>query len=180
MGTTMRSSDIDATESEDTQRHFVRAMTKAIDGNELAESERTLLNALFEGLLRGEDVSALTGIKRPHTRRSSDPVHVSLHYLCLKQLMGRSAEDAWRAVGETWGLKRREVQWLIVHNREPALAVLPRFAATPERLLRICERHARGMSGRREAGDLARGHAPAGALVEMLSRLCEVQPASLH
>jgi len=155
------------------QRQFVRAMSKSINGQPLTQSERELLDSLFETLLRGEDVSDLTGIKRPHTRRSSDPVHIALHYLCLTQLMGTPAEAAWDIVGDAWGLKRRDVQWLIARNREPALATLWQYAAAPDRLLRICERHARGARPERDRSELtAPAQRQGDGLVPMLARLC--------
>jgi hypothetical protein len=153
------------------QRQFVRAMSKSIHGQPLAQSERELLDALFETLLRGEDVSDLTGVKRPHTRRSTDPVHIALHYLCLTQLMGTPAEAAWDIVGDAWGLKRRDVQWLIARNREPALATLWQYAAAPDRLLRLCERHARGARPERDRPELTAQRQGDG-LVPMLARLC--------
>jgi hypothetical protein len=153
------------------QRQFVRAMSKSINGQPLTQSERELLDALFETLLRGEDVSDLTGVKRPHTRRSTDPVHIALHYLCLTQLMGTPAEAAWDIVGDAWGLKRRDVQWLIARNREPALATLWQYAAAPDRLLRLCERHARGARPERDRSEFA-AQSPGDGLVPMLARLC--------
>jgi hypothetical protein len=166
-----------ATAPLDKQRHFIRAMSKSIEGRPLEPSERTLLEMIFAALMRGDDVSDLTGIRRPRTQRSSDPVHVALHYLCLTRLMDMRAELAWDMVGDAWGLNRREVQRLIVEHRQPALAALPRFAGAPGRLLRICERHARGA---RPACD--RSAVPAStdgsddALVRMLFEL--VQPAT--
>lgn len=53
--------------------------------------------------------------------------------------------EAWRTVGEAWGLKKREVQRIIADNGVTALALLPKFAVTPDTLLRNCERHARGV-----------------------------------
>jgi len=153
------------------QRQFVRAMSKSINGQPLTQSERELLDALFETLLRGEDVSDLTGVKRPHTRRSTDPVHIALHYLCLTQLMGTPAEAAWDIVGEAWGLKRRDVQWLIARNREPALATLWQYAAAPDRLLSLCERHARGARPERDRSEFTAQRQGDG-LVPMLARLC--------
>ena len=163
----------------DKQRHFIRAMSKSIEGRPLEPSERTLLEMIFAALMRGEDVSDLTGIRRPRTQRSTDPVHVTLHYLCLTRLMDMRPEMAWDMVGEAWGLNRREVQRLIVANRKPALAALPRFAGAPGRLLRICERHARGA---RPACD--RSAVPGSAqdaddaLVRMLAQL--MQPAAVR
>jgi hypothetical protein len=158
------------------QRQFVRAMSKSIQGQPLTQAERALLDALFETLLRGEDVSELTGVKRPHTRRSTDPVHIALHYLCLTQLMGTPAEVAWDMVGEAWGLKRRDVQWLIARNREPALATLWQYAAAPERLLSVCERHARGARPERDrSAPAALTQRHGDALVPMLARLCGAQ-----
>ena len=155
------------------QRQFVRAMSKSVNGQPLTQSERELLDTLFEALLRGEDVSDLTGVKRPHTRRSTDPVHIALHYLCLTQLMGTPAEAAWDIVGDAWGLKRRDVQWLIARNREPALATLWQYAAAPDRLLRLCERHARGARPERDRSELTAPTQRQGdGLVPMLARLC--------
>lgn len=163
------------------QRNFVRAMSKSIDGQPLSYDERDLLNTIFEALLRGEDVSELTGVRRPHTRRASDPLHISLHYLCLTQLMRVPAEEAWALVGEAWGLRRRELQPLIVQNREQALAALRQFADAPERLLGICERHARGLRlGRGVPEPRAPADGTDDTLIPMLARLCEVQPAGLQ
>ena len=39
---------------------------------------------------------------------------------------------AWRMVGDAWGLKKREVQKIIADNGATALALLPKFAVTPE------------------------------------------------
>lgn len=164
------------------QRHFVRAMSKSIDGQPLSESERTLLDELFEALLRGEDVSALTGVRRPHTRRSTDRVYVALHYLCLTRLMGTPPEAAWQAVADAWGVTKRDARWLIAQSREPALSALGRFSGAPERLLRACEQRARGMrpgAGRAEAS-LPTDEQADDALIRMLSRLCEPDPAARH
>jgi len=137
----------------ETHRHFIRAMWKLIDGRSVTQPERTLLNEVFEALLRGEDVSELIGIKPAHNRRSADPVYIALHYLCLRKLMHETAEVAWRMVGDAWGLKKSEVQWVIANNRAPALSMLRQYVAAPETLLRLCERHARGVRpGRRRSG----------------------------
>jgi hypothetical protein len=140
----MQSSDIQEMTRVEKQRNFMRAMSKSIEGRPVTQSERTLLSAIFEALLRGEDVSDLIGIEVPHTRRSADPIHIALHYLCLTQLMHEKAEVAWRTVGDAWGLKKRDVQWVIADHRAPAVALLRQFAAAPDTLLRLCERHARG------------------------------------
>jgi hypothetical protein len=125
------------------QRHFIQAMSKSIDGRPVSESERALLEAIFQALLHGQDVSGLTGVKPPRNRRSADQFHIALHYLCLTKLMHQTAEAAWRVVGDAWGLKRCDVQWVIARNRAPALALMRQFASTPDTLLRLCERHAR-------------------------------------
>lgn len=149
----MQSHDIQEMTRVERQRHFMRAMTKSIDGRPVTQSERALLNAIFEALLRGESVSDLIGIEVPHTRRSADPIHIALHYLCLTQLMHEKAEVAWRTVGDAWGLKKRALQWIIADHRAPALAMLRQFAAAPDTLLRLCERHARGARPeRRQSG----------------------------
>lgn len=140
----MQISDIEEMNRVEKQRQFIRAMSKSIDGRPVTASERTLLNAIFEALLRGEDVSGLIGIKPARTRRSTDPIHIALHYLCLTKLLHEKAVVAWRIVGDAWGLKQSEVQRMIADNRAPALAMLRQFAATPDKLLRLCERHARG------------------------------------
>jgi hypothetical protein len=137
-------SDIPEAAGIEKQRHFIRAMSKSIEGQSLDQSERTLLETIFAALVRGDDVSTLTGMKRTHTRRSTDPVYIALHYLCLTRLMGARPEMAWDSVGEAWRLNRRDVQRLIAQNRGPALATLPRFIDAPDRLLRICEQQARG------------------------------------
>ena len=154
------------------QRHFIRAMSKSIEGQALDSSERTLLEEIFAALMRGEDVSNLTGIKRPHTRRSSDPIHIALHYLCLTRLKGTRPDVAWDTVGEAWGLDRRYVQRLVVQNRERALAVLPRFADDPDRLFRICERNARASNPSRDRSAIRTPvSGPGNTLIGMLTRL---------
>jgi hypothetical protein len=164
------------------QRHFVRAMSKSIDGQPLSEAERTLLDELFEALLRGEDVSSLTGVRRPHTRRSTDRVYVALHYLCLTKLMGTPPEIAWRMVADAWGVTKRDARWLIAQSREPALAALGRFSGAPDRLLRACEQRARGVrsGAARAEGSLPPTGQVDDALIRMLSRLCESEPAGTH
>jgi hypothetical protein len=149
----MQSSDIQEMVGVERQRHFIRAMCKSFDGRSITQSERTLLDSILEALLRGEDVSDLIGIRVAHARRPSDPIRIALHYLCLTKLMHGRAVVAWRIVGNAWGLKRSEVQWIIADNRARALAILPHFAADPDRLLRLCERHAGGVrSERRRSG----------------------------
>jgi hypothetical protein len=130
------------------QRSFIQAMSKAIDGQPLAGYERALLNDLFEALLRGDDVAEMIGTKPPHARRSSDQVHVALHYLCLTRLKREPAAEAWRRVGEAWRLKRSEVQRIIAANRISAMVRLRNFPADtdPDRLLQLCERQARAAS----------------------------------
>ena len=66
-------------------------------------------------------------------------------------------------VVDAWGLKKREVQKIIADNGVTALAMLPKFAVTPEELLRNCERHARGIRrDRRQSGGVyRRGLTPA-------------------
>lgn len=156
------------------QRQFVRAMSKSIEGQTLEQSERTLLERIFAALVRGDDVSNLTGIRRPHTRRSTDPIHIALHYLCLTRMMRTRPVMAWDIVGEAWRLNRRDVQRLIVQNRGPALAALPRFADDPDRLLRICEQHARAA---RAAHDRSAITVPAQSsgdrLIRMLTQLLQ-------
>ena len=156
------------------QRHFIRAMSKSIEGQPLEQSERTLLERVFAVLMRGEDVSSLTGIRRPHTRRSTDPIHVSLHYLCLTRMMGTPPDMAWDIVGEAWKLNRRDVQRLIVENRGPALAILPRFTDAPDRLLSICERHARGAPAAHDRTVITAPTQNSGDnLIRMLTRLLQ-------
>jgi hypothetical protein len=140
----MQISDIEEMNRVEKQRQFIRAMSKSIDGRPLTASERTLLNAIFEALLRGEDVSGLIGIKPARTRRSTDPIHIALHYLCLTKLMREKAVVAWRIISDAWGLKQGDVQRVIADNRAPALAMLQQFAAAPDKLLRLCEHQARG------------------------------------
>ena len=171
-GRHMDTSDARQTDSLEKQRRFVRAMSKSIEGRPLTQSERSLLDALLEALMRGDDVSDLIGVKRPHTRRASDNAFVALHYLCLTQLMHTPSEEAWRVVGDTWQLKVRDVRWLVVKNRMPAQAALHRHASEPERLLRICERHARGARPGRNLSDPNEPTQAAGdALIAMLARL---------
>jgi len=149
----MKGSDIQQVIGVEKQRHFIRAMRNSIDGRSLTQSERDLLDAIFEALVRGEDVSDLIGIKPAHNRRSADRIRIAIHYLCLTKLMHEKAEVAWRIVGDAWGLKKREVQWIVADNWAPALAKLRQFDAAPETLLRVCERHAGGArSERRRSG----------------------------
>lgn len=178
----MQSSSSHDAHSVERQRHFVRAMTKSIDGQPLTPEERTLLDELFEALLRGEDVSALTGVRRPHTRRSTDRVYVALHYLCLTRLMGTPPETAWQAVADAWGLTKRDARWLIAQSREPALAALGRFSGAPDRLLRACEQRALGMRpGTPRSQPASPGDPQADdALIRMLSRLCESETDARH
>lgn len=160
------------------QRHFIRAMSKSIEGQALEESERTLLEKIFAALMRGDDVSSLTGIKRPHTRRSTDPIYIALHYLCLTRMMGMPPDMAWDIVGEAWRLNRRDVQRLIVQNRGPALAALPRFAGAPGRLLSICEQHARGARATHDhrLAVMAPTRGSGDTLIRMLTRLLQGAP----
>ena len=127
------------------QRHFIRAMCKSADAESVTQSERMLLDAILAALLHGEDVSDLIGIKPAHTRRPTDRIRIAIHYLCLTKLMHESPVVAWRKVGDAWALKKREVQWVIADNWVPATAVLRQLAVTPDTLLRLCERHARGV-----------------------------------
>lgn len=165
----------------DKRRHFIRAMSKTIHGRPLTQAESTLLDSIFEALLRGEDVSDLTGISRPHTRRSADRIYVALHYLCLTQLMQTPADVAWRVVGDAWGLKKRDVRWIIVRNHEPAQIALHHFTGAPDRLLRICERHARGTVSERDGSSHSEPSQGRGDdIIPMLARLFREQPTGRH
>jgi hypothetical protein len=66
----MQISDIDEMNRVEKQRQFIRAMSRSIEGRPVTAPERTLLNAIFEALLRGEDVSDLIGIKPARIRRA--------------------------------------------------------------------------------------------------------------
>jgi hypothetical protein len=138
----MQRSDIEELIRVDRQRRFIRAMSKAIEGQPVTQSERALLNAIFEALLRGDDVSGLTGTRSPHIRRSSDRIDIALHYLCLTRLLNEKAAAAWQTVGEAWELRKCDVQKIVADHRMPAVAMLRQFAAAPDKLLRRCERHA--------------------------------------
>ena len=140
----MQSSDIHEAIRVEKQRHFVRAMSKSIDGRPVTQSDCALLETIFEALLRGKDVSDLIGVKPPHTRRSADPIYIALHYLCLTKLMHEKALASWRIVGDAWGLKQRVVRWVIADNWAPALEMMRQSAASPDTLLRLCEQRARG------------------------------------
>lgn len=167
-------SDIPEAARIEKQRHFVRAMCKSIEGQSLEQSERTLLETIFAALVRGDDVSNLTGMKQTHSRRSTDPVHIALHYLCLTRLMGARPEMAWNIVGEAWRLNRRDVQRLIAQNRGPALATLPRFVDAPDRLLRICEQQARGARAAHSRPAItAPAHSSGDSLIRMLTQLLQ-------
>lgn len=74
----------------------------------------------------------------------TDPAYVALHYLCLTKLMHETPVEAWRVVGDAWGLGRHAVRWIIVDNQARALAMLEGFSGDPVTLLRLCERHACG------------------------------------
>jgi hypothetical protein len=137
----MRRCDILETIRIDKQRRFIRAMTKAIEGQAMTQTERDLLDAILVALLRGDDVADLTGTCPPYNRRSDDRIHVALHYLCLTHLLKVKAEVAWKTVGDTWGLRRCDVQKIVADNRA-ALAMLTQFASTPDQLLRLCEQRA--------------------------------------
>jgi hypothetical protein len=152
----MQSSDIHEAIRVEKQRHFVRAMSKSIDGRPVTQSDCALLETIFEALLRGKDVSDLIGVKPPHTRRSADPIYIALHYLCLTKLMHEKAVAAWRIVGDAWGLKQRVVRWVIADNWAPALEMMRRSAASPDTLLRLCEQRARGGRPERRRSGLGR------------------------
>jgi hypothetical protein len=158
----MQSSDSQATSGVERQRHFIRAMCKSADAQSVTESERALLEAVLAALLRGEDVSDLIGIRRAHARRPSDPLRIAIHYLCLTKLMQVKPVAAWRLVGDAWGLKKRQVQWIIADNWVPAMARLRQFPVTPDTLLRICERHAHGVRPGRRLSDIRRPAVGAG------------------
>jgi hypothetical protein len=125
----------------DRQRRFIRAMSKAIEGQPVTQSERDLLDAILVALLRGDDVADLTGTRPSHNRRSDDRIHVALHYLCLTQLLKEKAEVAWQTVGDVWGLRRSDVQKIVADNGA-ALEMLPQSAAAPDKLLQLCEERA--------------------------------------
>jgi len=137
----MRRSDIQEMIRINTQRRFIRAMSKAIEGQPLTQIERGLLDAILVALLRGDDVAHLTGTRPLHNRRSDDRIHVALHYLCLTQLLKEKADVAWQIVGDTWGLKRRDVQTIVADNWA-ALDRLRKFDSAPDTLLQLCERRA--------------------------------------
>jgi hypothetical protein len=149
----MQDSDTQPMTGVEKQRHFIRAMCKSADAESVTQSESALLEAILAALLRGQDVSDLIGIRRAHARRPSDPLRIAIHYLCLTRLMHVEAVVAWRMVGDAWGLKKREVQWIIADNGARALATLRQLAVSPDVLLRNCERHARGVRpDRRRSG----------------------------
>jgi hypothetical protein len=149
----MQSADTQAMTGVDKQRHFIRAMCKSADAEAVTQSESDLLEAILAALLRGDDVADLIGIRRAHARRPSDPIRIAIHYLCLTKLMHVKPVVAWRTVGDAWGLKKRQVQWVIADNGVRARAMLRQFAVSPETLLRNCERHARGVrADRRRSG----------------------------
>lgn len=149
----MQDSDVQEATRVERQRHFIRAMSKSIDGRPVTQSDCDLLDEIFAALLHGKDVSDLIGVKPPHSRRSADPIYIALHYLCLTKLMRQKAVVAWRIVGDTWGLKQRVVRWVIADNWVPALAMMEKSAAAPDTLLRLCEQYARGARPeRRRAG----------------------------
>ena len=150
----------------DKQRHFIRAMCKSADADFVTQAESALLEAILAALLRGEDVSDLIGTRRSHARRPSDPIRIAIHYLCLTKLMHVQAVVAWRTVGDAWGLKKREVQKIIADNGVTALAMLPKFAVTPETLLRNCERHARGIRRDRRQSGAAYRKVPVPGVIE--------------
>lgn len=177
----MHSAETDDTLRVEKQRHFVRAMSKSIDGQPLTPDERTLLDALFEKLLRGDDVSDLTGVRQPRTRRSSDRVYVALHYLCLTRVMGTPAEAAWSAVADEWGISRRAARWIIAQSHGPAMSALQKSSADPDRLLRLCKQRARGArpEGQHTEASMS-GHAQEGTLIRMLARLCVAESSARH
>ncbi len=134
------------------QRHFIRAMSKSLDGRVVSESEHDLLDSIFGSLLLGKDVFGMIGVQRPHNRRPGDPIYIAVHYLCLRKLMHERPDKAWHIVAEAWGLKRRQVRWVIANNRVPALKVLERFGTDADALLRLCEWRAQGDRKRASAG----------------------------
>jgi hypothetical protein len=83
-------------------------------------------------------------VDSPGAARSADPARVALHYLCLTRLMHEKPAQAWRIVGDAWGLGKHAVRWIIVDNRALALEMLERFSGDPAVLLAQCEKHARG------------------------------------
>jgi len=137
----MRRSDIQKMIRIDKQRRFVRAMSRAIEGQPMTQTERDLLDAVMVALLRGDDVADLTGSRPPHNRRSGDGIHVALHYLCLTRLLKQKADAAWQTVGDAWGLRKCDVQKIVADNGA-AVAMLRQFAAAPDKLLQLCERRA--------------------------------------
>lgn len=76
--------------------------------------------------------------------RSADPAYVALHYLCLTKLMHEKPAEAWRVVGDAWGLGKHAVRLIIADNQARALAMLGGFSGDPATLLRLCEQLARG------------------------------------
>lgn len=153
----MHGNDIHEAIRVEKQRHFVGAMSKAIDGRPVTQSDCALLETIFEALLRGKDVSNLIGVRPPHVRRSDDPIYIALHYLCLTKLMHEKAVAAWRIVGDAWGLKQRVVRWVIAENWVPALEMVRQSGASPDTLLSLCEQRARGGRPRAEMRRASRG-----------------------
>jgi hypothetical protein len=142
------------------QRQFIRAMSKSIDGRRVTVRERDLLDSVLGSLILGRDVFGMIGVERPHNRRPGDPVYISLHYLCLRRLMHEKPDKAWHTVGDAWGLKLRQVRWVIVDNHVPALKVLDQFGTDPDALLRLCEWRARGNAARQKAKKDKKDKAP--------------------
>lgn len=76
--------------------------------------------------------------------RSADLSYVALHYLCLTRLMHEKPSEAWRIVGDAWGLGKHAVRWVIADNQARALAMLESYPGDPATLLLLCEQRARG------------------------------------
>jgi hypothetical protein len=95
--------------------------------------------------------------------------------------MGTPAETAWSAVADAWRLNKRDARWLIAQSREPAMAALQKSSADPDRLLHLCVQRARGA---RPEGHHFSASAPdpesGDPLIQMLARLCQVEPSATH
>lgn len=105
------------------QLRFVRAMTKAMDGEPLSQFERNLLSFVFEALMAGRDARPLVGTdplaQRPVDRRAATRAVWCARDIAHRVAGGGKVRDAKLLAMGRWRMTEDQVRvaWL-KHGRE--------------------------------------------------------------
>lgn len=129
------------------QLRFMRAMTKAMEGEPLSQFERNLLFFVFEALMAGKDARPLVGTEPP-AQRPADPKVAHRSYWCACDIAhlvvsGMTVTVAKRTAEERWRMTEDQVRVAWLNHRLVAREFVQRIGGSAKQAIEAQRRRVR-------------------------------------